>query len=867
MSDRTVEHDFASWRQRYDSAALSRVFDTIAPELLLVARHIAGRGTAEDLLQATFLEAIQHAARWDEQRPLRPWLIGILVRLALRQRQRDRRPLDPERLARPPAPDPHEVAATEEAAQALADALRALPLTYRQTLTLRLVHDLEPTAIAHALGAPVATVKSRLQRGMELLRRSLPAGLRVPALAAVTPRSLAAVKATVLEHATTLGGVSAASATAATTTGIGVMVLMNKTMLTAVGALALTGTLALAWFANRSSPERGGNGPPAAPGVAMAAGSGIETDAPTGNAPPTPAPARSSLTEAAAPAVATPRIEGRVVDEAGAGLAGISVFLALPGRSDEFSDESMFLVVRGMNPGPPRAPDGVSVTQTATDGHFAFAKPDDAMRRVLLAWSAERGCKMVELGEQAASPIVIELRQGRPLVGTVRSRRDREPIANAEVHVWPEGSGMPIAFVRTDAQGRFASPPLPIQGYRGHAAADGFANGDFHNAAGVLSADLELEPLPVLSATLVSTDGAPWTAARIAAATGGEDDDTVRFALTRASYERLSELEADTATIARLTRLTFDGASGRLEGPIIDADAHVLSVWRGAQKLAEAELANDALARVVIAFAAPEVVNVDINVVFDPPPQPPVIAKVTIADTESAGTQLVPLQTAETRGGIVSLPVPASFVGRACAVQVEAEGYVEHFAMVVVPGRGRGAWHEATLRRGAVTLRGRAFDPGGKPPTRATIVVVNADGSPLRASAKSIAYAHDDGMFSFEGLPRIPVRLLVAASECAPRAVEVDLAATDAVDIELRSGRPLRVRFPQGVKVRFRMLDAADRPIQDDRLCGSTSYGNGFSLRIDPTAVTLEAYDAVTGELMDRGPIPAQGDIRLDDRK
>jgi DNA-directed RNA polymerase specialized sigma24 family protein len=76
------------WRDDRDVAALGRVFDRCAPELLIVAAHVAGRAAAEDLVKATFLAALTETARWDASRPLVPWLVGILANLALRERDR-----------------------------------------------------------------------------------------------------------------------------------------------------------------------------------------------------------------------------------------------------------------------------------------------------------------------------------------------------------------------------------------------------------------------------------------------------------------------------------------------------------------------------------------------------------------------------------------------------------------------------------------------------------------------------------------------------------------------------------------------------------------------------------------------------------
>ena len=49
---------------------------------------------------------------------------------------------------------------------------------------LRLVHGIAAVDIAHSLGLPPATVRTRLSRGLQLLRNALPRGLATPALLA-----------------------------------------------------------------------------------------------------------------------------------------------------------------------------------------------------------------------------------------------------------------------------------------------------------------------------------------------------------------------------------------------------------------------------------------------------------------------------------------------------------------------------------------------------------------------------------------------------------------------------------------------------------------------------------------------------------
>lgn len=244
----SAELDFAHWRTHGDAAALGRVFDALAPQLLLLATHLTGGSMAEDLVQATFVDAIQHPARWDERRPLAPWLVGILanhVRVELRRRQRHGTP-DPQRLRGNAPPAPLDAAAANELAAAVHQALARLPRQYHQVLALRFVHGLELAQIAASLRLPLGTVKTRLYRGMAELKRGLPAGLATALAATLTPgRGLAAVRELVLAKAGATTATVGAGTAAFAISGILGVLLMKPLLLAAGVALAAS----LAFFA------------------------------------------------------------------------------------------------------------------------------------------------------------------------------------------------------------------------------------------------------------------------------------------------------------------------------------------------------------------------------------------------------------------------------------------------------------------------------------------------------------------------------------------------------------------------------------------------------------------------------------------
>lgn len=256
-----LEPLFARFQSRGDPAALAAVYDRTAAELLRLALHLAGDSArAEDLVQATFLTAIEKADSFRAEQRLLPWLVGILQHHAKEARRREARRPEPERLREPIAQAPLDEAAHEEFTAALDAAIARLPAPLQPVLVLRLRHGLDPVDIAHALRRPPGTVRAQLARGLDRVRRFLPASFAPLLVGLLTPtRGLAAVRDVVLAQA------GAASVAAVSATTIGGLLLMKKAIAVIVLAVAGLTTWGF-WPPSPPSPEVG-----PAPAAAVAA--------------------------------------------------------------------------------------------------------------------------------------------------------------------------------------------------------------------------------------------------------------------------------------------------------------------------------------------------------------------------------------------------------------------------------------------------------------------------------------------------------------------------------------------------------------------------------------------------------------------
>lgn len=264
--------DFARYRDHADAAALAQVFDRTAPKLLLLASHwTRDPAAAEDLVQVTFVQALRDAAQWDQRLPLLKWLAGILAHRAMDARKRAAlraaAPLDAAMDVPTRERSPLDAAMDGEMFDRVTAAVDGLEEPYHGVLVLRLVHGLEPTAIAHALGRPPATVRKQLERGLQQLRGALPATLAVLLAGLVASgRGLAAVRTAVLIAgrcgAPAAGAAGATGAVLATTGGV---LVMNKLLVS--GALAVLALGALLWWSQIGGPVQApaGSGQPGQP--------------------------------------------------------------------------------------------------------------------------------------------------------------------------------------------------------------------------------------------------------------------------------------------------------------------------------------------------------------------------------------------------------------------------------------------------------------------------------------------------------------------------------------------------------------------------------------------------------------------------
>src|SRR5262249_19028993 len=162
--------------------AMGESFTHIDPEALLthtaqlralVRSPIPDRGRAADVLQGRGLAALSGPPHRPES--TRAWLAAVARHLVhkLERRERRREHIERTGATREVVPATDAIVAREATRRVVVDAVLALDEPYRSTILLRYLDELPPRVIARRCGVPVETVRTRIKRGLELLRGRL----------------------------------------------------------------------------------------------------------------------------------------------------------------------------------------------------------------------------------------------------------------------------------------------------------------------------------------------------------------------------------------------------------------------------------------------------------------------------------------------------------------------------------------------------------------------------------------------------------------------------------------------------------------------------------------------------------------------
>jgi len=160
-----------------DTAAFAGIVNRWQGPLVNMAwRYCRDRSRAEEMAQEAFVRAWRGLKSWRQESSFSTWLFALaanVFRSQLKQVPAMNLPMD--EVAEPAgAPRQHDALQEQRRDEAVRRAVLALPLRYREPVILYYFHEMDLGQAARTMGMPEGTIKARLARARDLLRRRFP---------------------------------------------------------------------------------------------------------------------------------------------------------------------------------------------------------------------------------------------------------------------------------------------------------------------------------------------------------------------------------------------------------------------------------------------------------------------------------------------------------------------------------------------------------------------------------------------------------------------------------------------------------------------------------------------------------------------
>ncbi|MFT8312237.1 MAG: RNA polymerase sigma factor SigW [Sporolactobacillus sp.] len=169
-----------------DQQAFAELVERYKNSVFAICLRMVGNAQeAEDLSQEAFIRAYNHIDQYDHERKFSTWLFRIATNLSIDFLRRRKNVVSLDAVVpgteglslNAMLPDegeqPEDRIVRKETEEMVQGEIKKLPEKYRSAVVLKYIEDLSLKEISEIMEIPVGTVKTRIHRGREMLRKNM----------------------------------------------------------------------------------------------------------------------------------------------------------------------------------------------------------------------------------------------------------------------------------------------------------------------------------------------------------------------------------------------------------------------------------------------------------------------------------------------------------------------------------------------------------------------------------------------------------------------------------------------------------------------------------------------------------------------
>ncbi|PFE14825.1 sigma-70 family RNA polymerase sigma factor [Bacillus cereus] len=176
MKDETLYTNLIQLTLSGNKEAYGELYDKTIQEVYKTVHFLIDDKTdVDDVVQEIYIQLYESLRKYDNEKPFRPWLIGLAIKQIHSYRRkrwmRLRIVKKAEEQRKPVQTDFSNDVVSKVSNQKLVELIHKLPYKLKQVIILRYLHDYSQEEVAQILHIPIGTVKSRIHAALKKLRQ------------------------------------------------------------------------------------------------------------------------------------------------------------------------------------------------------------------------------------------------------------------------------------------------------------------------------------------------------------------------------------------------------------------------------------------------------------------------------------------------------------------------------------------------------------------------------------------------------------------------------------------------------------------------------------------------------------------------